>query len=224
MFSKKYVFETKYTRTRRTIINLLLMTFFFLFSIFLLCIYIPRYANNHAEKTESTFYQKAPDVIAVFTGDKGRIDYAFKMAEKYPSVKIFITGVYAKNNLTTLLRKQGKDISVDEFLEQESHHIELDYLARNTVENGIATLNYLKRIEKAKNVIIVSSDYHMLRISLIMSTLTDGYKFYFDSIKGDYSQWRDLKILFKEVFKLLKTSTFLFFWDKETPTYVTHQE
>lgn len=221
MFSKKYVFETKYTRTRRTVINLALATFFFLFSLFLLCIYIPRFAKNHIEKTEASFFQKAPDVIAVFTGDKGRIDYAFKMAEKYPSVKIFITGVYAKNSLTTLLRKQGKNISVDEFLEQESHRIELDYLARNTVENGIATINYLERLEQVKNVVIVSSDYHMLRINLIMNTLTSEYQFYYDSIQGDYSQWRDLKILFKEVFKLLKTSTFLFFWDKETPTSVT---
>ena len=222
MFSKKYVFETKYTRSRRTIINLILMSGFLLFSIFLLCIYIPRYAKNNKEKTELAFYQKAPDVIAVFTGDKGRIDYAFKMAEKYPSVKIFITGVYAKNSLTTLLKKQGKNISVEEFLTQESHHIELDYLARNTVENGIATINYLKRIKKAKNVVIVSSDYHILRISLIMNTLTDDYNFYYDSISGDYSNTRDLKILFKEVFKLLKTSTFLLFWDKETPTSVTH--
>jgi len=190
-----------------------------LLSVFLLCIYIPRFAKNHKEKLELAFYQKAPDVIAIFTGDKGRIDYAFKMAEKYPSVKIFITGVYAKNSLRTLLAKQGTELSVDEFLTQESHHIELDYLARNTVENGIATLNYLKRIKNAKNVVVVSSDYHVLRISLIMNTLSNSgdYKFYYDSISGDYSNWRDLKILFKEVYKLIKTSTFLFFWDPETP-------
>lgn len=217
MFSKKYVFETKYTRHKRVLINLSFLGIGVLLTFFLLCIYIPRFAKNHKEITESAFFQKAPDVIAIYTGDKGRIDYAFKMAEKYPSVKIFITGVYAKNSLETLLKKQGRDLSVDEFLDQESHHIELDYLARNTVENGIATINYLKRLNNAKNVVIVSSDYHLLRINFIMKTLSSDYKFYYDSIEGDYSRWRDLKILMKEVYKLLKTSTFLFFWDREIP-------
>jgi uncharacterized SAM-binding protein YcdF (DUF218 family) len=194
-------------------------------SFTLLCIYIPIYAEKQNEATAQAFFKRSPDLIAVFTGDTGRIDYTLKKAEKYPSAKIFITGVYAKNNLKILLKKQGKDISVDDYLEQESHHIELDYLARNTIENGLATIHYMEKLSTVKNVLIISSDYHMLRISTIMSALSDKnseFKFHFESIPSDYRQINNLQKLFKEVYKFFKTSTFLLFWDRNET--VIHQE
>lgn len=186
-----------------------------------LSIYLPKFAITQNTIAQEAFYQRAPDVIAVFTGDKGRIDYTLKKAEKYPSAKVFITGVYAKNSLRTLLLKQGKGLSVEEFLEQESHHIELDYLARNTIENGLATLKYLQHLkEQNQRVLIISSDYHMYRISTIINTLQDSdskYQFYYESIPSDYRKVINLKKLFKEIYKLAKASTFLLFWGKETP-------
>jgi len=189
-------------------------------SLVLLCIYIPIFAKNQSEISKLAFFKKAPDVIAVYTGDVGRIDYTLKKADKYPSSKIFISGVYAKNNLKTLLVKQGTNLSVEEFLEQESHHIELDYLARNTIENALGTIHYLQKLGNHKNILIISSDYHIFRINRILQALTsedDQYQFYFESVKTDYTKWRNIKILFKEVYKLIKTSTFLLFWDKESP-------
>ncbi|MDP7320488.1 MAG: ElyC/SanA/YdcF family protein [Bacteriovoracaceae bacterium] len=186
-------------------------------SFILLCIYIPIYAQEQNNISEEVFFKRSPDLIAVFTGDTGRIDYTFKKAEKYPSAKIFITGVYAKNNLEILLRKQGNNISVDDYLEQESHHIELDYLARNTIENGLATIHYIKKLPMIKNVLIISSDYHIFRISRIMQALNDSnsnVNFYYESIPSDYNETKNIKKLIKEVYKFFKTSTFLFFWDR----------
>jgi uncharacterized SAM-binding protein YcdF (DUF218 family) len=185
-----------------------------------LCTYIPIYAKKQNDLANQFFFQRSPDVIAVYTGDVGRIDYALKKAEKYPSAKLFISGVFVKNSLKTLLHKQGTNLSVEEFIEQESHHIELDYLARNTVENALATYHYLKKMDNAKNVLIISSDYHIFRISKIIEALGDGdkkYNFYFESIKSDYRQVSSLQKLFKEVYKFIKASTFLLFWDRETP-------
>jgi len=142
MFSKKYVFETRYTRTKRLVRNVFLAIVGTCMASTLLTIYLPIYAQKQKEASSKAFFQKAPDVIAVFTGDAGRIEHALKLAEKHPSAKLFITGVYVKNNLKTLLESQGTNLSVEEYLEQESHHIEIDYLARNTVENGLATLHY----------------------------------------------------------------------------------
>lgn len=215
MFNKKYVFETKYTRSKRRYRNILLFVLVSFVSFILLSIYIPIYAKKQNEITAQAFYQKSPDVIAVYTGDAGRLAYTFQKANSYPSSKIFISGVYSKNNLEILLNKQGANVSVEDFLEQESHHIELEYLARNTVENGIATLNYLRGLKGHKNVLVISSDYHILRISLILKTLNgDGkYNFFYESIAHDYSEVRNLKVLFKEVYKLLRTTTFLLFWD-----------
>jgi hypothetical protein len=179
---------------------------------------MPIYAYNQNEITEQAFFKRSPDVIAVFTGDIGRIDYTLKKAEKHPSAKIFITGVYAKNSLKTLLLSQGKNISVDEYLEQESHHIEIDYLARNTIENGLNTIRYLQTLGEHKNILIISSDYHILRISKIMDTLKDdqsNYHFYYESIPTDYKDLHNIQKLLKEVYKFFKTSTFLMFWDRE---------
>lgn len=185
-------------------------------SFVLLCVYIPTYAKKQNQRSVEAFFERSPDVIAVFTGDTGRIDYTFKKAERYPSAKVFITGVYAKNNLEILLKKQGNNISVEDYLEQESHHIELDYLARNTVENALATLNYVKKIPNAQNVLIISSDYHIFRIASIIDALADDdddIDFYFESIASDYTQASNVEKLIKEVYKFFKASTFLLFWE-----------
>lgn len=216
MFSRKYVFESRQTRTRRILRNLSLLLFLFTLTFSLLCIYLPIYAENSNEVTKLAFFKKSPDVIAVYTGDFGRLDYTFKKIDKYPSTKVFISGVYSKNNLKTLLDKQGRGISVEEFIKQESHHIDIEYQARNTVENAIATFNYLRPLDGHKNVLVISSDYHILRISLILNRLkseTDDYNFYYESIPTDYSQTRNLKKLFKEVYKLIRTTAFLIFWN-----------
>lgn len=183
-----------------------------------MCIYLPIFAKEQNEKTDQAFFKRSPDLIAVFTGDYGRIDFTLKKAEKNPSSKIFITGVYAKNNLEILLKKQGKNISIDEYLEQESHHIELDYLARNTIENGLATLHYIKKHHTVKRVLIISSDYHIFRISKIMEALKDPnspVEFYYESIPMDYTNFKNIQKLMKEVYKFVKASTFLFLWDRE---------
>lgn len=180
-----------------------------------MCVYITIFATRQNNITKEALFLKAPDVIAVFTGDAGRIDYAFKLAEQYPSAKVFISGVHAKNSLKTLLLQQGKGISVEDFLEQESHHIELDYLARNTVENGLSTIHYLRSNPEYRSVLIISSDYHILRISLIMASLNDipEAKFYYESIPSDYSEYNNITKVMKEVYKLVKTVTFLMLWE-----------
>ena len=95
-FSKKYVFETRYTRNRRLLRNIFLIGTSFVMGLVVLCIYLPIYAHQQKELAQQMFFEKAPDVIAVFTGDSGRIAYTLDKAKKYPSAKIFISGVYAE--------------------------------------------------------------------------------------------------------------------------------
>ncbi len=217
MFTKKYVFETKKTKAKRIFQSTMFIVATVLISFVLMALYIPRFAKNQKRIADEYLYQRSPDVIAVFTGDVGRINYALKKGQKSPSIKVFITGVYVKNSLRTLLNQQGRFISVEEYLNQESHHIEIDYLARNTIENGLATLRYLKTLDAHTNVLIISSDYHIFRISKIMDALKDEnskFNFYYDSIPSDYTKVANLKKLIKEVYKFFKTSTFLLFWDR----------
>jgi uncharacterized SAM-binding protein YcdF (DUF218 family) len=212
MFSSKYVFETKETRYFRYFKNLIfLFTLVFVFYSFSCLLFIV-VSERESQNSSAAFFKKPPDVIVVFTGDRGRIEHGFNMAKKHNQNNIFITGVYSKNSVNSLINHNKIKLNLDLNL------IEIDYLARNTVENSLSTLRYLRKQETLKNVLIVSHDYHIMRIKLIMSQILndeDDYKFYFHGIQTDYYKWRNIKILYKEVFKLIRTYGFLLLWDKD---------
>ena len=211
MFGKKYIFETARTRYRRHLRNLLLGLLslglcYFLFSFYLL------YAG-HREKqlAREAFYQKSPDLIVVFTGDTGRIPLAIELSKKFETSKIFITGVDARNTVDRLLRVMGKDGDPN----VDSQQIEIDYLARNTVENVISTLRFMRNHPEFKKILLVSSDYHIYRIKRIINTLMDRpdqFEFYFQATQTDLRQWRSYRLLLKETYKMIKAQAFLMLW------------
>ena len=93
--------------------------------------------------------------------------------------------------------------------------MDIDYWAKNTVENGISTLRMLRKNPKLQNVLIISHDYHLMRINLIMNKLrsdNENYKWHFLGRKTNYSSLRSLKILSKEVIKLMRTHLLFLFW------------
>lgn len=215
MFSRKYLFETRSTRLKRNFVRFLIIFLVTSSCLSLICIYIPMYGQKKSKEADEFYFQKSPDLIAVYTGDSGRIDYSLEILKSHPSSKLFISGVYAKNSLSTILKEQGIIIQADDYLSQKAHNIELDYLARNTIENVLATLNYLENNKNLKNVLIISSDYHIYRISKIVDTLKGNMDIdvHYKATDSDYMDLRNIKLLFKEFYKFIKTSTFLMFWD-----------
>ncbi|MBT3584543.1 MAG: DUF218 domain-containing protein [Halobacteriovoraceae bacterium] len=167
--------------------------------------------SDKEERTSTqALFKKPPELIVVFTGDSGRIPYALKKAEHYNQSNIFITGVYSKNSVETLLApfKASNKLNYD--------LLKIDYLARNTVENVIATLRHLRDNQNLKKVLIVSHDYHIMRIKLLMTQLkseSDDFEFYYSGVKTDYKKMRNIKVLYKEVFKLIRAYIFISFWD-----------
>lgn len=217
MFNKKYIFESKQTRFKRILATTLFLSLSLLTVFTLLCVYIPIYSSKLTEESKEYFYQKSPDLIVVYTGDVGRIEEALKLSEKYPNTHLFISGVNSKNSLKTILEHKKDKRSVKEFLASNEKIVELDYLSRNTVENAISTLNHVRKNPLYQDVLIISSDYHLLRANLIMRTLTgeeEKYKFHYKGVTNNYHRQRTIFILCKEVYKLMKTSTFLLFWDQ----------
>ena len=116
-------------------------------------------AKEETEKTNKTFYKKDPDLIAVFTGDVGRIKLSLEKAKEFKTTKVFITGVYSKNTIEDLIRiyypeplppplvpdEDGVippaaplDSRPNDGIDQEK--IDIDYLASNTIENVIFDL------------------------------------------------------------------------------------
>jgi uncharacterized SAM-binding protein YcdF (DUF218 family) len=208
MFKSKYIFETRQTKINRYLKNSTLILVAFLIIYILMGIGFVRYSDNQSKFTEKALFNNPPDLVVVFTGGHGRIKAALKKAQEYKQPHIFITGVYTKNTVESLL-KQYKNIET-----LDPNLFEIDYQAHNTLENVLSTLRYIKKNKNLQKIVVVSHDYHIARIKHIINTVKtnpDGV-FYFYGINTDYSSFRNLKILYKEVYKYLRTCIFLIFW------------
>lgn len=219
MFGRKYVFESKSTRLRRLFIGGAFVSALSLALLVTFIVYIPIYAKMQKGRAAGAFFQKSPDAIAVFTGDKGRIAYAMELLKKNPTSKLFISGVYAANSFQTILNKQGSPTTTAE-LSAAGMQVDLDYESKNTFENVRETVEYLKSNPELNKVLIISSDYHIMRVKLIMSHFMSGSKqqFYFDSVPNSYTSWQDTRKLLKEALKLGRTFILLKVFREEIVT------
>lgn len=217
MFGRKYIFETKSTRFRRLFFSGLFILILSAGVLVSFISYIPIYAKMQKEKAAGAFFQKSPDAIAVFTGDKGRIAHALELIQKNPSAKLFISGVYATNSFKTLVDGQPDIQNKLEMLESSNVQVDLDYESKNTFENVRETVQFLKQNKQLNKVLIISSDYHILRISMIFSHFITSSKpeFYYDSVINKYSTWNDVRKLLKESVKYIRALVLLKILDRD---------
>ncbi|MFN8369069.1 MAG: YdcF family protein [Bacteriovoracaceae bacterium] len=218
MFKRKYLFETKMESKFKKYI-LLVPILIVLFIIYSLLAYgLIYYAKLESEKTYTALYQKSPDLLVVFTGDVGRINFAINKAHEFNAPKIYISGVHKKNSIETLMKEQ-LNVNYSSYASQNLENFtEIDYQAQNTIENIVQTLNYIRENKDFSKVLIVSSDYHILRINMALNSMmkdSDNFNFYYLGSPTDYTHFRNIKILYREVFKFFRTLFFLVVWDKE---------
>lgn len=217
MFRSKYLFETKRTRTLRYLKNTSFLVFLGAIFYTIFCLLFLIVSKNETTLSKEAFFKRPPDLIVVFTGDKGRIPHAMTLAKEFNQSNIFITGVYSKNSVNTIIQPLNLEGIVNPDL------LSIDYLARNTVENVLATLQFLRSKNGINSVLIISSDYHIMRIKLIIDKLKvkdDNYVFNFSGVPTNYSELRSLKVLYTEAFKFLRTYFFLLLWESEPQLYL----
>ncbi len=210
MFGPKYIFETRGTRTLRYIRTVLILLFTLSFIYLIAGYFFVLYSMNENDKSQEHFFKDSPDLIVIFTGQSGRIPFGMSLAKKYDQSNIFITGVYEKNSVQTLLAPLELENKIDHNL------LEIDYYARNTVENCISTLRYLREKKGFKNILVISHDYHIPRIKTIFHSIMaedDDFDIYYSGVDSDYTDLKNLKILYTEVYKYLRTYAFLMIWD-----------
>ncbi len=208
MFERKYMFETTDTKLIRRLKNivfwilLIFITYAAIGTSFIL------YAGREQGIAENSLFQRPPDLIVVFTGDKGRIPRAVELSKKLGQPKIFITGVNSRNNVSTIL-SQNADI--------DHLFIDIDYYARNTVENVLATLRYLRANQGHKRILIVTHDYHLFRVKQTVNRIlskNDDYEFHYHGVNTNFGNFRSIKILSKEVYKTIRALLFLLLWEE----------
>jgi uncharacterized SAM-binding protein YcdF (DUF218 family) len=205
ILKSKYMFEAKSTRIYRHFASLGLIFISIFLAYTFVCSILLLDARNETKNAKTKFLVTPPDLIVVFTGGVGRIEYAVKKAREFKQPNVFITGVNEKNSVQTLLNP----INIPD---KEGEHFDLDYTAKNTVENVVSTLKYLRSNTGVSRVLIVSSDYHIMRIKQIMQTLklsSDKFEFFYSAVPSNYLHLRNIKILYIETFKLVRTKVYL---------------
>lgn len=216
LFERKYTFESKKTRSKRYFKNTLFLMLFSIGIYTSFCLIIIAVSKYESNRSKEAFYKKSPDLIVIFTGDVGRIQFGLQKAIEYQTSQVFITGVESSNSVKTIMQFQKKDLLKKIYF--DSDLIEIDYFARNTVENVISVLRYLRDNQEYQSILIVSSDYHIMRIKIILSSikeLNDDYDFYFCGVENSYLSFHSIKILLKEVYKTIKSYGFLLIWDSD---------
>lgn len=209
---KKYLFpfeDEKKQYPIKEIITLIICCYVF---VLILCLSIIKTAEEQNILVANTFFKSSPDLIVVPTGDSGRIPKAIEFAKKYSLSNIFISGVYNKNSVDMILPESNFDqIDLNQF--------EIDYWARNTIENAISTLKYLNDKNDIKRVLIVSSDYHTKRLQMIFDNLqpSSNFKqtFYYYGVENSYSNFDNIIKLHKEAIKLIRGWIIMKLWTPE---------
>lgn len=205
------MFESRSTKARRALFNIAAIFIFSSIAYAILCLALVTIARQSTRQADLAFFQKQPDLIVVYTGDQGRIPYAIQKARAFRQSQIFISGVYKTNSVDSLVSPlTAEDIDVN--------LLEIDYQARNTVENVMATYKHLRHNFALKKILIVSHDYHIARIQKIVESLRreeDKTEFYYSGVETDFTKYRNMKILITEAFKYTRTWLFLMLWDTD---------
>lgn len=201
IFSRKYVFETKTTRARRYLLNAAVALLLAAFTYATFLFYILMVAQTERNRVTEGLYQKSPDSIVVFTGDKGRLARALELMKKWPTARLLISGVHGANNLSTIVAGQENA----QALLDSGAQVELDYDALDTMGNVRETIEHLgKASEKTERLLVVTSDYHVLRVRMIFNKelgSNTGMRIFYEGVP---SSPLDLKKLAKESVKIIR--------------------
>ena len=158
---KKYLFPFEDEKKQYPIREIGIIVLCGYIFLVILCLSIIKTAEEQNKIVANTFFKSSPDLIVVPTGDFGRIPKAIEFAKKYSLSNIFISGVYQKNSVDMILPESNFDqIDLNQF--------EIDYWARNTIENAISTLKYVSDKKDIKRMY----DYDNVLESLAPSTFS----------------------------------------------------
>jgi uncharacterized SAM-binding protein YcdF (DUF218 family) len=169
-------------------------------------------------KWREALFQKTPDAVVVFTGDKGRISKAFELIQQWPESKLIISGVHGQLSLENIARAQIPNYEKldDVHSSNKLIQLDLDYEAANTLENVQQTLERVER-EQFKTLLVVTSDYHVFRARQIFRKTklrlknANQLEVYFEGIESHWSNLTNIKRLIKESFKIMSASIVLVF-------------
>ena len=133
-----------------------------------------------------------------------RLKYALKVLEEHDYGRIILTGGIGVNgdfNESEYMKKFLVDNNIDE------NKIIVENQSTTTEENNINIMNILdlKNVQKFTNIVLISQEFHLLRIILQWSKIliNDNVKFYYDYVDNSALSY-DKIINSPELVELLK--------------------
>ncbi len=117
----------------------------------------------------------SPDeAIVVLTGDSGRIPKAFEILRRRRSPWLIISGANKKVALAELVNQQG-DSSTN--IHEVWQRVVMESRSNSTVDNAVESHQLLTE-RKMKRVILVTSDYHMVRTLKIFNRYAPEFQYF----------------------------------------------
>jgi len=210
IFARKYVFESKKTRALRMALNaaVVLGGIVVLYITFLVFTIVT--ARTESNRLAEGLYQKSPDAIVIFTGDKGRVKRGLELTRRWPEAKLLISGVHGANTLQTIVAGHADA----QALLNSPQQVDLDYEALDTLGNVRETLKHIDGLqEPVKSLLVVTSDYHVLRVRMIFrdQLAARPLTVFYDGITSDWASWKSIKKLLIESLKTLRAWFILVF-------------
>ena len=105
-------------------------------------------------------FESSESVIVVLTGGKGRIDKGLELFERNYGKYLFISGVFKES-----------EVKINNFVENKLKEkdccVVVDNKAKNTFENALELTRWLDEKYDIKNIILVSSYYHLPRSYIV---------------------------------------------------------
>lgn len=143
-----------------------------------------------------TFINKQPnkinayrniDAIIVFTGGENRVQSGIDLISNNIGKKLFISGVNPDTNIF--------DISEQTLSDKDLLNccIDLGKKANNTIENALESIDWIKN-NNYKNIVIVTSNYHMKRSLFILRNFDRSINFIPHNVQSKFLQNKNITI------------------------------
>jgi len=116
-------------------------------------------------KTQSKLSENSDAAIIVLTGGAGRMEYGLQLLAQHKGSTLFVSGVGEKVTVADIVKQAPDDI--EKTLNESD--ITIGHRAENTIGNAEEIKKWLKS-SHYKNIILVTSNYHMPRSLLEIET------------------------------------------------------
>jgi len=162
----------------------------FLFSLIIILFDIYDFYTFIHKQTNKINTYRGIDAIIVFTGGENRVQSGIDLISNNVGKRLFISGVNPDTNIFDI----SEQILSDEDL--LNCCIDLGKKANNTIENAIESIDWIKN-NNYKNVIIVTSNYHMKRSLFILKNFDRSINFIPHNVQSKFLQNKNITIYAK---------------------------